>query len=155
MEVLCPVSFFWATTCGALGSRWFLHRGLYWAKKTCETGSAREEKVWVNSSHGEEHLVPSASAPSTWVCAPLEGYCLLSLKPFPGQQWGGSLASGTLHGRLEMRDSFGIASCPAPEIQMTNGISGMRTLGDTSGFIGSWVWEQSLTWGVGPSPGLS
>ena len=50
---------------------------------------------------------------------------------------------------------FGIASCPSPEIQMANGISGMCTLGDTSGLIGSWVWEQALPWVVGTSPGLS
>ena len=110
-------------------------------------------------SHREECLVQRASAPGKWVCVPLEGYCFLSLKPFIGQKWEGSLSVEQYTGDLKWStshslDSFGVASCPAPEVQMANGIWGMCTLGDTSGLVGSWVWEQSLPWGVGTSPGL-
>ena len=70
----------------------------------------REVVGQLPSSHGEECLVHRASAPGVWVCVPLEGYCFLSLKPFIGQNWEGSLSVGQYTGDLKWSTSHSLDS---------------------------------------------
>lgn len=62
----------------------------------------REGVSQLPSSHGEDTCSRALLLLARGSALPREGYCFLSLKPFLGQQWGGSLASGTTHRWLQM-----------------------------------------------------
>lgn len=142
-EVLCPVSFFWATTCGALGSRQFLHRGLYWAKKPVRLDL--QEKRRCESTA----IIPRRGAPGpesfcSWQAGlrSTRGLLLPVTSAFHRAKVRRQLRLGQYTGDPKCGtswslDSFGVASCLAPEVQMANRIWGIRASGDTPTLLGS------------------